>query len=416
MELNFSKQLQTIPSPAYILQESAFLKNLELIEKVQKEAGITILLALKGFAFWRAFHLLKHRIWGVTASGLFEARLGREEVGEHCHVYSPSFKESEILEILNYATSISFNSWSQWERFHGLAHSKGVSPGIRINPAYSPVATELYNPSAPGSRLGIPLEQLPPLPPEKLEGLHIHVFCESRSEDLASLLPILEGKLGHWLPHLKWLNLGGGHLMTHQDYQTQHLVSILQNFRSKYPHLSLILEPGSAFGWQAGFLKSTVVDLVKHGTRNIALLDVSFTAHMPDCLEMPYQPSILGAEKLPQGKLALSSDESNSQNLSQNSFNSSQVDQKKDFTQAEGYTYWMGGNSCLAGDQLGAWKFKQPLQIGDPIIFEDMLHYTTVKTTFFNGVAHPSYGMLKVDGSLEIYRNFGYTEYKNQMC
>lgn len=385
------QDFENCPSPAYIIDEKAFLRNLDLIEHVQRESGAHILLALKGFSMWKTFGMLKGRFIGATASGLYEAKLCREELGNHCHVYSPAYKENEIDEILSLATRISFNSFSQWDLYHKQAMGANVSAGIRVNPGYSPVKTDLYNPSAAGSRLGIPIDTLPEFLLAGMDGIHTHVLCESNSYHLEALLNVIEEKLSKWLPKLKWLNLGGGHLMTHKDYDTAHVIGLIKKWKTKYPNLDIVLEPGSAFAWQTGVLVSNVVDIVNNGGRDIAILDVSFTAHMPDCLEMPYQPEILGAKMV----------EKESKNSGT--------------PNASSFRYWMGGNTCLAGDHMGEYAFDRALCIGDKIVFYDMIHYTTVKTHMFNGVPHPTMGMRKVDGSFEEYRVFGYEDYKNRM-
>jgi carboxynorspermidine decarboxylase len=285
---------------------------------------------------------------------------------------------------MRYSSHITFNSLSQYERFYPetLKYRKKVSCGLRINPEYSVVETDLYNPATPGSRLGILADQLGEKLPEGIEGLHFHTLCESSSYDLEKTLEVIEQKFGHLLPQVKWFNMGGGHLMTRSDYDIEHLVGLLQNFKAKYPNLEIIMEPGSAFAWETGILVSTVVDIVEnHGIRT-AILDVSFACHMPDCLEMPYKPRIRGAY----------------------------------FDPVEGLpTYRMGGNSCLSGDFTGEWSFDEPLLIGDKIIFEDMIHYTIVKTTMFNGISHPTIALWNKYNQLEIYKEFGYEDYKDRM-
>ncbi len=372
-----------IPSPCYVLEEEKLIENLELIDSVQKRAGITIILALKGFAMFSAFPIVKQYLKGTTASSLFEARLGREEFGGELHLYLLAYLEKEFSELIQGATHISFNSLSQWEKFKEKTLSAKISPGLRINPEYSPVEQEIYNPSSPLSRLGIRAEVLGDKLPEGIEGLHCHNLCESDSYALAHTLGQVEMLFGHHLPYLKWLNLGGGHLMTSSSYDIEHLIRVLTSFKNRYPHLDIYLEPGSAVAWETGILRATILDLIDTSELIIAMLDVSFTAHMPDCLEMPYKPRIRGARN----------------------------------PQKEEQKYRMGGLTCLAGDFMGMgdYYFEKPLQVGDTIIFEDMIHYTMVKTSMFNGVKHPGIGIIRSDGSFNLVREFDYEDYKNRL-
>ncbi len=370
-----------IPSPCYILNERDFRNNLALIRSVQEEADIQIILAFKAFALWSVFPIVKEYISHSTASSLWEAKLAVEEMGSKAHTYAPAYSEKEFEEIASLSSHITFNSLSQFERFYPKTKKKNISCGLRINPEYSEVSTDLYNPCANGSRLGVVAEQLPQQLPEGIEGLHFHTLCESNSFDLEKTLTVVEQKFGHLFHQIKWLNMGGGHLITHKEYDTKHLISVIKQFKAKYPHLHIILEPGSAFAWQTGNLLSTVLDIVENGGIKTAMLDVSFACHMPDCLEMPYKPTIKGAYEPTAGKP----------------------------------TYRMGGNSCLSGDFYGDWSFDKELQVGDTIIFEDMIHYTLVKTTIFNGVTHPSLALLTEKGELKLLREFGYQDYKSRM-
>ena len=371
----------SIPSPCYVLEENLLLANLELLQRVQKEAGIEIICALKGFSFYHEFPLVKQYLAGATASSLHEARLAFEEMGVKPHVYSPAYLEKEWDELVSYAGHISFNSLNQYQQFKDRAHAAGISCGLRINPEYAEVETDMYNPCVAGSRLGIRRSDLGDLP-EGIEGLHSHTLCENNSFVLERTLAVIESKFGDLLPRLKWLNLGGGHLITRADYDVNHLIGLLKGFRQKYPSLQIILEPGSAVGWQTGFLKSTVLDIVDSAGIKVAILDVSFAAHMPDTLEMPYKPRIRGANSEPEnGK----------------------------------YTYRFGGMTCLAGDFYGDYSFDNALQIGDEIILEDMIHYTMVKTTTFNGVNLPSIGKLDIKGDFYLYKTFGYESFKDRL-
>lgn len=370
-----------IPSPCFVLDEVKFRNNLELIRSVKDQAGIEIILAFKAFAMWSAFPIVREYIPCSTASSLAEARLAFEEMGSPAHTYAPAYSDKEFDEIMQYSSHITFNSLAQFEKFYPRTQFYNISCGLRINPEFSDVGTDLYNPCSPGSRLGIIAEKLGNKLPTGVEGLHFHTLCESNSFDLERTLLVVEQKFGHLFSQIKWLNMGGGHLMTREGYNTEHLIQVLKAFKAKHPHLQLILEPGSAFAWKTGDLVATVLDIVENKGVKTAMLDVSFSCHMPDCLEMPYKPAIMGATDAVAGKP----------------------------------TYRMGGNSCLAGDFYGDWSFEQPLQAGDRIIFEDMIHYTMVKTTMFNGVSHPSIGIWTKDNEFRLVREFGYEDYKGRL-
>ena len=379
--------------PYYLIEEELLRRNLALIRHVADESGAEIILAFKAFALWKTFPIFREYIHSTTASSLSEARLAFEEFGSRAHTYSPAYTDDEFPEILRCSSHLTFNSLSQYERFFPQVKAtrqiSAVSCGLRINPEYSEIETELYNPCAPGSRFGVLATQMPSQLPEGIEGFHCHCHCESSAESLAHTLSHIEEKFSKWLPSLQWLNLGGGHLMTRRDYNVQLLIQLLRDLQRRYPNLKVILEPGSAFAWQTGPLVSHVVDIVEnHGIRT-AILDVSFTCHMPDCLEMPYQPEVRGAEMLP-GEYVNEASEGE-------------------------HVYRLGGNSCLSGDYMGAWRFSQPLSVGDEVIFEDMIHYTTVKTTLFNGITHPDLRILHLDGSMETLRSFSYEDYKSRM-
>ncbi len=375
--------LNNIPSPCYVLEENLFRKNLALIKSVKERAGVEIILAFKAFSLWKAFPIVREYISCSTASSIYEAQLAFEEMKSLAHTYSPAYTEKEFPEILKYSSHITFNSFSQFERFLPMVknHDKKVSLGIRVNPEYSEVETDLYNPSSPGSRMGVLASQMPKDLPDGIDGIHFHTLCENNSYTLEKTLNAVEEKFSHYLKQAKWINLGGGHLMTHKDYDIEHLIKILKNFKEKWD-IEIIMEPGSAFAWQTGFLLSEVVDIVENNNINTAILNVSFTAHMPDCLEMPYKPTV------------------------RNSYNEP-VEGKP--------TYRLGGNSCLSGDFMGDWSFDEPLKVGDKIIFEDMIHYTIVKTTMFNGVPHPDIAIIKTNGGIEILKKFTYLDYKNRM-
>ncbi len=370
-----------IERASYVLEERLLRRNLATIKEVSDESGAEIILAFKSYALWRTFPIFREYGFSSTASSLWEARLGYEEMKSQVHAFTPAYLPNEWAQWQQYASHISFNSLSQYERYKGNL-SPNVSYGIRINPEYSPVETDLYNPALPGSRFGVTAEALDKGLPEGIEELHFHVLCEGNSFQLERTLGIISKKFDTALRQAQWLNMGGGHLMTHKEYNIEHLVEVLKGFKQRYPHLKLILEPGSAFAWQTGFLISHVVDIVSHAGIQTAILDVSFTCHMPDCLEMPYNPIVRGAHQEPINGLP---------------------------------TYRLGGMSCLSGDYIGSWSFDEPLEIGDEIIFEDMLHYTTVKTNMFNGVAHPDIVLLHEEGGYEVLRHFTYEDYKRRM-
>ena len=373
-----------VPSPCFVMEEALLRRNLQLISSVKERAGVNIILAFKAFAMWRSFPIIREYIGHSTASSVAEAQLAFEEMGSAAHSYAPSYTEEEFPLFMQYSSHITFNSLSQFERFHPRVKTSGkdIHCGLRINPEFSVVETDLYNPSAPGSRLGVTADRIGETLPEGITGLHLHNLCENNSYDLERTLEVVEQRFGHLFGQIQWLNLGGGHLMTHREYDVEHLVTLLTALKRRYPHLEIIMEPGSAFAWETGVLVSTVADIVENNGVKTAMLNVSFACHMPDCLEMPYKPRIRGAHPQP-------------------------VEGKP--------TYRMGGNSCLSGDFMGDWSFDKPLQVGDLIVFEDMIHYTIVKSTMFNGVTHPSIGLWKKEGEFELYRSFSYEDYKNRM-
>lgn len=379
MSIDYSQ----IPSPCYVIDEGRFRENLSLIKQVSEESGAEIILAFKGFAMWGVFPILKEYISGASASSPHEARLCFEEVGVPAHSYSPAYKEADFESILKYSSHVTFNSLAQYYKYSGIlsGYPKKISTGFRINPEYSEIGHDIYNPCSPGSRLGITSDDLMKKGiPDGLEGLHFHVLFESDSYALEKVLEVIELKFSKFFHKLKWINMGGGHLMTRKGYDTEHLVKILKRFRER-SGLHIILEPGSAFAWETGELVSTVEDIVENRGIKTAILDVSFTAHMPDCLEMPYKPKIIRATDPVQGKP----------------------------------TYRLGGNSCLSGDFMGEWSFDNELKPGDRIIFLDMIHYTMVKTTTFNGVQHPSIGIWTLDNKFKLLKRFGYEDYKNRL-
>ena len=376
-----------IDTPIYIIEEDLLRRNLSLIAEVARRADIEIIMAFKAFALWKTFPIIRQYISSTTASSLSEARLAFEEFGAPAHTYSPAYKAGEIADIARMSSHLTFNSLTQFESMSkpALEANPNLSLGLRVNPQYSEVGTLLYNPCAPGTRFGITADKMPKQLPEGIEGFHCHCHCESGADVFQRTLSHIEEQFSPWFAQLKWINFGGGHLMTRKDYDVELLVDILRRFHSRYPNLRVILEPGSAFAWQTGTLEASVVDIVSDHNIKTAILDVSFTCHMHDCLEMTYHPEVRGAKIV-------------------------ELDRA-----TEPCCYRLGGNSCLSGDFMGSWLFDHELQVGEHITFEDMIHYTTVKTTMFNGISHPSIGILKNNGKLEILRYFCYEDYKNRM-
>ncbi len=376
MPIDFSK----IHPPCYVIDERLLRNNLELIKRVKEAAAIDILVSFKAFSNWGVFPIFKEYGFGASASSLNEARLAFEELGVKTHTYSPAFEDKSIADILKYSSHISFNSINQFRKYFKIASQNGVSIGLRVNPEFSETPYDIYNPCKPGSRFGMTAEQLGDAAPQEVEGLHFHTLFEADSFALERVLAVFLEKFGKFLPRLKWVNMGGGHLVTKKNYDIHHLIRILTDFKNKYD-VQIILEPGSAFTYQTGYLVSTILDIVENKGIKTVILDVSFSCHMPDCLEMPYKPVILGAIDEMAGKP----------------------------------TYRMGGISCLAGDFMENWSFDKELKPGDKIIFDDMIHYTTVKTTMFNGVHHPSVGIWTEKSGFKLIKEFNYKDYKNRL-
>lgn len=381
-------KIEEIPTPFYIVYEEKLRRNLELISRVKQEAGVNIIMAFKANALWKTFPIIKEYVTDSTASSLNEMHLGNEELGGNVHSYCPAYTPETINEYLNGSSHITFNSVNQFNRFkadldnhNATPGNKHVSPGLRVNPLCSVIETDIYNPALPGSRFGGTAEQLGDTLPEGIEGLHFHSLCESSSYDLQRVLEAFEQQFGKFLPQVKWVNMGGGHLMTREGYDVQHLIGLLHDFKSRYPWLNIIMEPGSAFTWRTGDLITSVVDVVDNQGVKTAIIDASFACHMPDCLEMPYKPAI--AESVE--------------------------------TDPSLPTYRLGGNSCLSGDYVGDWSFEKPLATGDRLTLEDMNHYTTVKTTMFNGIQHPSIVLCDKEGDCRYLRRFDYSDYKSRM-
>ena len=379
-------KVDNLKTPVYIIEETLLRRNLALISEVARRTDSQWILAFKAFALWKTFPIFREYISSTTASSLSEARLALEEFGAKAHTYSPAYKDDEFDDIVRCSSHLTFNSLSQYERFHKRAGE--CSLGLRINPEYSEVETLLYNPCAPGTRFGVTADKLPAQLPADIRGFHCHCHCESGSDVFERSLQHIEEKFAKWFPQLEWINFGGGHLVTRKDYDIERLVHLMQGFHERYPHLKVIFEPGSAFAWQTGPLVSSVVDIVEDKGIRTAILDVSFTCHMPDCLEMPYFPEVRGAEHVENEELRMKNEE---------------------------FLYRLGGNSCLSGDWMGYWAFDHELQVGEEIVFEDMIHYTTVKTNTFNGISHPSIAMLHSDGTLEMLREYSYEDYRDRM-
>lgn len=373
-----------VPSPSYVLEEALLRRNLAILDRVQRESGAKIILALKGFAFWSSFPWVREVLHGATASSLHETRLAYEEFGRETHVYSVAYSDQEFPEILSMADHLVFNSFTQWARFrgqvkaHGDKTGKGIECGIRVNPGHSEIETPLYDPCYTGSRLGVLRSEFRPEELEGISGLHFHAHCGNNSDTLERVVASFEKLYGEFIPRMKWINFGGGHHITRADYDVDRLIRVVKTFREKWG-VEVYIEPGEAVGWQTGPLVGSVLDIVRNGV-DIAILDVSATAHMPDTLEMPYRPAVRGAD-VP-GKLP--------------------------------HTYRLGGNTCLAGDVIGDYSFPEPLKVGDRIVFEDMIHYTIVKNSTFNGVQLPSLCIWTKEGELKVVRKFGYESYRDR--
>ncbi|MCM1317549.1 MAG: carboxynorspermidine decarboxylase [Bacteroides sp.] len=370
---------QNLPTPFYVVYEDRIRRNLDLITDVEHRAGVKIIMAFKANALWRTFGIFREYRRAFTASSLNELQLGREFLGTPAHSYCPAYTDATIDAYMAGSSHLTFNSVSQAERFlPRLKVYPHVSAGLRVNPKCSVIETDIYNPALPGSRFGMSADELGDTLPRGIEGLHFHSLCESSSFDLEKVLTAFEEQFGQFLPKLKWVNMGGGHLMTREGYDTDHLVGLLRDFRKRHPNLDVILEPGSAFTWRTGDLITSVVDTVEHDGVITAIIDASFACHMPDTLEMPYQPLI--TESTP-----------------------------------EGIPHRLGGNSCLSGDFCGPWNFPRRLAEGDRLTLEDMNHYTTVKTTMFNGIQHPDIVLCDSRGECSYLRRYSYDDYKSRM-
>jgi len=371
-----------LPTPCYIVDERLLVRNLEILHSVQQRTGCSILLALKGFSMYSVFPIVSKYLKGVTSSSLFEARLGFEKMGKEVHIFSPAYPEEEFDEILKYCDHLVFNSFSQWNKFKDKVKNvstKKIECGIRVNPEYSEIETPIYNPCYKNSRLGVTLSNFRPEELDGIDGLHFHTMCEQNSDTLERTIKVVDAKFGKYIKNMKWLNFGGGHHITRPDYDIETLIRSILFFKEKYG-VDIYLEPGEAVALNTGFLVTKVLDIMENDM-NIAILDGSAACHMPDVLEMPYRPNIIGAG-MP-GEYA--------------------------------YTYRLGGNTCLAGDIIGDYSFKQPLKSGDKLVFCDMAHYTMVKNNMFNGINLPSIATYNESEGIKIVKQFGYDDYTSRL-
>jgi carboxynorspermidine decarboxylase len=378
MEIDFG----AMPTPCYIVDERLLVKNLEILQSVQDRTGCSILLAQKGFSMFSAYPLIGRYLKGVTSSSLFEARLGFEEMRKEVHVYAPAYIDGEFDELLKYSDHIVFNSFAQWNKFKARVKAykaKKIECGIRVNPEYSEIETPIYNPCYANSRLGVTLANFRPEELEGIDGLHFHTLCEQNSDTLERTVRVVDEKFGPYLRGMKWLNMGGGHHITRPDYDLEALIRSILYFKEKYG-IQVYLEPGEAIALNTGYLVSTVLDTVDNGMK-IAILDASAACHMPDVLEMPYRPNILGAGK----------------------------------PEEKAYVYRLGGNTCLAGDIIGDYSFDRPLKPGDRLVFCDMAHYTMVKNNTFNGVNLPSIALFNEREGVKVIKSFGYEDFKTRL-
>lgn len=370
--------LPPVKTPVFVVDEVLLERNLQTLDSVQKRTGCKILLALKGFAMWSTFPLVRQYLHGTTASGPIEARLGREQFGREVHTYAPAYSDEDIEEVIRYSDHILFNSFRQFEKFRPVI-PKDKSLGLRVNPEYAEVKVDLYNPCGPCSRLGVTRKHFEGQGLEGLDGLHFHAMCEQGADTLQRILAVFEQKFGEFVPRMKWVNFGGGHHITREDYDLDLLCRLVGDFQDRYK-VQVYLEPGEAIALNTGVLVASVLDIVDNGMK-LAILDTSAEAHMPDVLAMPYRPSIIGA---------------------------GEPGEKK-------HTYRLGGLTCLAGDIIGDYSFDRPLQPGSRLVFLDMAHYSMVKTTTFNGVKHPDIAIQTKDNQVKVVRQFGYEDYRNRL-
>ena len=373
--------ISTLPTPTYLVDQRLLIKNLELLSSVKERTGCKILLAQKAFSMFSVYPLIAKYLDGVTSSGVMEARLGYEEMGKEVHTYAPAFADHEMDDVIRYSDHIVFNSFHQWNKFKDKVKNSGkqIECGLRLNPKYSEIDTDIYNPCFTGSRLGITPEQFQPDQLDGIDGLHFHTMCEQNSDTLERTLKVVDDTFGSYIKQMKWLNFGGGHHITRSDYDIETLIRCIQFAQDTYG-VQVYLEPGEAVALNTGYLVSTVLDTIENGM-HLAILDTSAACHMPDVLEMPYRPHIIGAG-LPNEKT---------------------------------YTYRLGGPTCLAGDIIGDYSFDAPLKEGDKLIFCDMAHYTMVKNNTFNGMNLPSIALYSQENGLQIIKQFGYEDFKSRL-
>lgn len=374
--------IDKLPSPCYIVDERLLKKNLEVLDYVQKESGANIILATKAFSMFSTFPLIGKYLKGVTSSSLFEARLGYEEMGKQVHIFSPAYRQDEFEDIMKYSDHIIFNSFNQWKLYKDRVKNykdKKIQCGIRINPEYSEIETDIYNPCFENSRMGVTLKNFEENDLDGIDGLHFHTMCEQNSDTLARTIKVVDEKFGKYIKNMKWLNFGGGHHITRDDYDLKTLIESVLYMKNKY-NVEIYLEPGEAVALNSGFLVSTVLDITNNGM-DLAILDTSAACHMPDVLEMPYRPNIIGSGKPYEYE----------------------------------YTYRFGGPTCLAGDIIGDYSFKEPLKVGDKLIFCDMAIYSMVKNNTFNGINLPSIVKYSEENGVEIIKEFGYEDFKERL-
>ena len=376
----FDIDLRTVPSPCFIIDQQAIERNLSILDQVQKKSGAKILLALKGFAMFSMFQILNKVLAGTCASSVDEALLGREEFQGEVHTSAPAYSKESLIEILKVSDHVIFNSCGQWQRFYSLCQETAINVmyGLRINPEHSEATTALYDPCQPGSRLGIRQNDFAKVDLQGISGLHFHTLCEQDSYALERTLEAVKEKFGRYIHAMQWVNFGGGHHITRSDYDVKHLCNLIKDFKKQY-NVDIYLEPGEAVALNAGYFTTTVLDII-HNEIDIAILDSSAATHLPDVLEMPYRPELLGAGN----------------------------------PNEKSYTYRLGGISCLAGDIIGDYSFDTPLTVGDKLVFTDMAHYTMVKTTSFNGIRPPAIAIYN-QGEVEIVKRFNYEDFKNKL-
>ncbi len=378
----FDIDISKLPTPCYIVDERLLIKNLELLDSIQKRTGCKILLAQKGFSMHAVYPLIGKYLKGVTSSSLFEARLGYEKMGKEVHVYAPAYVEEDFDEILKYSDHIVFNSFNQWDKFKQRVMNypgKKIECGLRINPEYSEQDHAIYDPCSTYSRLGITEKNFRPDQLEGIDGLHFHTLCEQNSDTLERTAKVVDEKFGQYIKNMKWLNFGGGHHITRPDYDVETLIRTITFFQDKYG-VEVYLEPGEAIALNTGYLVGRVLDIVDNDM-NIAILDTSAACHMPDVLEMPYRPNIIGAGKPGEKQ----------------------------------YTYRFGGHTCLAGDVIGDYSFDKPLKPGDRLVFCDMAHYTMVKNNTFNGVNLPAIALYSEKEGIKIIKEFSYSDFEGRL-